>query len=166
MGALYVGWRQRRLTRELAEFQADLADDVLRRQLCMTFAARALLVAERASGVMRVATGAKPGPRAGTTEMARRMERLDSACDHFMEAWAEVTSWDVATSEMVSSVADLTDSLEAARLRILLDASTEGTRALASVEQTARKCHELAAAAPGVRNTRRTRRPSPQLPRG
>lgn len=166
MGALYVGWRQRRLTRELAEFQADLADDVLRRQLWMTFAARALLVAKRASEVMRVATGANPSPRAGRTEMARRMERLDSACDHCMEAWAEVTSWDVATSDMVSSVADMTDSLEAARLRILLDASTEGTHALASVERTARKCHELAAAVPGRRDAGRKRPPAGRLPRG
>ena len=80
IGTIYVGWRQRRLTHTLAEFQAGVADKVFRRQLYLTFSSRAHIVASRASEVGRAITVlAQLEPPVRQRKLEQRTERLDRA---------------------------------------------------------------------------------------
>jgi hypothetical protein len=146
-GAVFVGWRQRRLTRTLAKFQADLADNVLRRQICLAFGSRALLVANRASelsGVVVALAAAQPHIRLG--EMEKRNKRLDHACDGFAEAWSELLNCELATPGLTQCVNEFSEQLEAARLRMLTETPLEDVSSLQRVEGAARRCRELSAA--------------------
>jgi hypothetical protein len=96
-GALYVGRRNRDASRRVAEFQTKLADTVTRRQLCLTLSSRALLVGERAAEIQSAfATFEQLPPDERRDEVRRRLDRLDLACDGFVESWVEVASWNLS----------------------------------------------------------------------
>ncbi|MFL5872323.1 MAG: hypothetical protein ACJ75T_02465 [Solirubrobacterales bacterium] len=151
LGAAYVGWRQRRLTRALADFQVDVADGVFRRQLCLSFASRAHLVANRAAEVDRgIAALGQLEPEVRERELEKRTERLDRACDAFFEAWSELFSSELAPSALLRSVGELTDELEASRLRMLRKLRNNpwagSDQVLVRVVDVAHRCHRESSA--------------------
>lgn len=144
-GALYIGWRHRVLTRQVAEFQGELADVTTKRQMCLSLGAKLLLVAERANEVGRSLLLVTEGVEITQDEMAKRTERFDRACDSFIEAWTEVVGWRLATKEMYVRVKQVSDSIEVARLGILLDPGDHDRHAGAfrAVAEQAHSCQRV-----------------------
>lgn len=144
LGALYVGRRGRGTSLQLAEFQKELAEVVVRRQLCLTLGSRALLVGERAAELRNGAASFRqvpPEDRQG--EMRRRMDRLDLACDGFVESWVELAGWDLGTVRLGLLVDELSNALETARLLVLLDDVTQQSLALREIDRVARLVNDL-----------------------
>lgn len=142
-GALYVGCRNRELTRDMAQWQSDLADAVLREQLCLALASRARHVAECAGETARTLTmWAQVDRAARSNEVGKRMARLDGAFDSFLEAWSDVVGRDLATTEMGAAVNRLADQLEVLRLGLLVEPSDidRHLSALSAAAQLARSC--------------------------
>ena len=143
LGAMYVGWRQRRLNQTLTRFQTKVAEEVFRRQLCLAFSSKAHVVMSRASEVNRMITAfAQLQPKARQRELERKTERLDRACDGFLEAWSDLLSAELTTPALVRSVDDFTEELEAARLQMLMDdMQIHDDGLLANVIDCAQRCH-------------------------
>lgn len=145
-GALYVGRRNREASRQVAEFQKELADVVVRRQLCLTLGSRALLVGERAAESRNGLTSLERlGSSGRRDEVRRRLDRLDLACDGFIESWVEVASWNLGPARLGLAVDELSNALETVRLLTLV-AETDIARqslALREVDRIARSIHRL-----------------------
>lgn len=142
-GALYVGHQNRKLTRDMAGWQSDLADTVVREQLWLALASRARHVAECAGETARTLTmWAQVEQAARINEVGKRMARLDGAFDAFLEAWSDVVGRDLATSEMGAAVNRLADQLEILRLGLLVESSDidRHVSALSETAQLARSC--------------------------
>ncbi len=149
LAALYVGRRNRGTSLRVAEFQKELAEVVQRRQLCLTLGSRALLVGERAAEVRSGAASFQQlSAAARQEETRRRMDRLDRACDGFVESWVEVAGWDLAPVRLGLLVDELSNALETARLLVVLDDVTQQSLALREVDRVARLinglCFEMA----------------------
>jgi hypothetical protein len=142
-GALYVGRQNRKLTRDMAQWQSDLADAVSREQLLLTLASRGRHVAECAGETARTMTmWAQVDRTARGNEVGKRMARLDSAFDSFLEAWSDVVGRDLATTDMGTAVNRLADQLEILRLGLLVGPSDTDRHvsALSAVAQSALGC--------------------------
>lgn len=145
LGALYVGRRGRWTSLHLAEFQKELADVVLWRQLCLTLGSRALLIGERAVELRNGAASLQqlpPKDRQG--ELRRRMDRFDLACDRFVESWVELAGWDLRPVRLGRLVDELSNALETARLLVLLDEDiARQSLALREIDSVARSINGL-----------------------
>lgn len=143
VGAIYVGWRNRTLNHRLARFQEQLADVVLKRQLCLALGSRALMVGERAAEVRRsLDVLARARTKVRIAEMEKRTERLDRACDALLESWTEVANWGLASDALRESVDRLNDTLETLRLGMLLTPGDNHRHAaaLSATEDLATNC--------------------------
>jgi hypothetical protein len=128
----------------VAEFQKELAEVVQRRQLCLTLGSRALLVGERAADARSGAASFQQLPVTDRQEETRRrMDRLDRACDGFVESWVEVAGWDLAPARLGLLVDELSNALETARLLVVLDDITQQSLALREVDRVARLINGL-----------------------
>ena len=86
-------------------------------------------------------------PQARQRELEKKTERLDRACDGLLEAWSDLLSAELSTPELMRSVDDFTEELEAARLQMLMDdmqMHSEGL--LADVIDCAQRCHRESSA--------------------
>jgi hypothetical protein len=150
LGALYVGRRNRTMSRALARFQSDLADSVFRRQLYLSLGSRALVVAERAAEISRTLSPLESvAPEIRLAETGKRMVGLDRSCERFVESWAEVRGWSLATIDLTACVKALSEALEATRLGMLV-APRETNRhssALREIDRLARDCSRACSAA-------------------
>jgi hypothetical protein len=148
LAALYVGRRNREEGRHLAEFHNQLADAILRRQLCVTLGSRALLIGERAAEIRNAfASFEQLAPEDRKDEMRRRMDRLDLACDSFVESWVEAATWDLGIARLGLSVDELSNALEMVRLLALIRDTNPARQSLAlrDVDRIARSIHRLCA---------------------
>jgi hypothetical protein len=145
-GAVYVGWRQRKMTLQIAEAQAALTSGILARQLCFALGARALVMGERAAELKRVLTSPADATHSlRRAEIVRRTERFDRACDAFLDAWSDLVSSSLQTDQLVSCVDELKDELETFRLRALSGREDGDLSALVEVGRLAGECRAIAA---------------------
>jgi hypothetical protein len=142
-GALYVGRQNRNMTRDMAQWQTNLADAVQREQLRLALASRARHVAECAGETARTLTmWAQVDRAARSNEIGKRMARLDGAFDSFLEAWSDVRARNLATSEMGAAVNRLANQLEVVRLGLNVEPSDIDLHVsgLSAAAQLARSC--------------------------
>jgi hypothetical protein len=140
-GALYVGRQNRKVTHDIAHWQSDLADAVVREQLYLALASRARHVAECAGETARtLMMWAQVDRTARSNEVGKRMARLDGAFYSFLEAWSDVVGRDLATPEMGAALNRLADQLEVVRLGLNVEPSDiEGhVSALSAASELAR----------------------------
>jgi hypothetical protein len=121
LGGIYVGRRSRDTTVHLATLQNELSETVLRRQLFLTVATRSLLIGERAvelrNGLASLRQQAEEERR---REIRRREDRLDLACERFVESWMELAGWGIETIGLALLVEELSNALEASRLYVIV----------------------------------------------
>jgi hypothetical protein len=144
-GALYVGRRNRETGLHVAEFQKQVAAEVSRQQQLRTLGARALLIGERASELRNGSATFREVPSSvRTSEIQRRLTRLDTACDLFVESWVEFSGRVPDTTRLLRLVDELSNSLESVRLLVSMDDDSEQqVLALREVTQIARSVHRL-----------------------
>jgi hypothetical protein len=135
------------MTLQIAEAQAALTSGILARQLCFALGARALVLAERAAELKRLLTSPTDTTRSlRRTEIVRRTERFDRACDAFLDAWSDLVSSSLQTDQLANCVNELKDELETFRLEVLSGREDRDMSALAEVGRLAGECRVLSAA--------------------
>ena len=122
LGTLYVGRRSRGAGIRLAEFQEELSEIVLQRQLCLGLGSRALLVGERAGELRNgIASLAELPVADREAELRRRRDRLDLACDGLVERWVEMAGREIGTLRLGRLIDELSNALEASRLSVIVE---------------------------------------------